>query len=214
MTPTPDARLRAAYAAQAANVPGTPHPTPEQLAAAVEHSDRETERLTTLDHVASCASCRREFELLWATHAAARQAAVTTGWRLPAWSLAAAAVIVVAVSLSVARLRATHPTELAPDRGVPPAGLQHAITLIAPLGAAPSTAPRFVWRAVPTPGMYHLEVLDDSGAVAVSIDTRDTTFTPPGLTPGRAYRWWVQTRINGEPWQSKFAEFRASPSGS
>jgi hypothetical protein len=206
-----DGRLRAAYKAFGADAPGTPHPPPEAIAAAVERSGAESDRLATLDHVGSCARCREEFELLWVTHTAARQVGARR-WPIRQVGLAAAAVVVVGVALSVGRWRSPSATG-GPDRGAPTSDPGHTITLVAPLGAASPTAPRFVWHAVPTTSSYRLEVLDDSGAVIVGADTRDTSFTARALTPGRSYRWWVQTKVNGEVWQSEFAEIHATPTG-
>lgn len=205
MTQPSDARLRAAYGADAA---GTPHPAPELIAAAAQLEGEEAVRLATLDHVASCAACRREFDLLRATHDAARRLAPST-WRVHAMGLAAAAAVIIAVALTIGRRGTPGVGEIAPDRGASASAAQ-AITLITPLGTTPADAPHFVWHAVPTTGNYHLEVLDDSGAVVVGRDTHDTAFTAPPLTPGRSYRWWVQAKINGETWQSEFGEIRAT----
>jgi hypothetical protein len=208
----PESRLRAAYAARAADAPSTPHPTPEAIAAAVERYGAEVERLAVLDHIASCARCRSEFELLRATHTAARQLVPAT-WRVQGLGLAAAAAVVVAVALAVARTGTGHLTTAVPDRGSMRTDAPHTITLIAPIGSAASTAPRFMWHRVPTGESYHFEVLDDSGGVVVRADTRDTTFTAASLTPGRAYRWWVQAKVEGETWQSEFAAIRVLHSG-
>jgi hypothetical protein len=122
--------------------------------------------------------------------------------------LAAAAAVILAVTLTIGRRDTSHVGAMAPDRGTP--ATTQEITLITPLGTTPAATPRFIWHAVPTTGSYHLEVLDDSGAVVVGTDTRDTAFTAPALTPGRAYRWWVQAKVNGETWQSEFGEIRAT----
>jgi hypothetical protein len=206
MTLPSDAQLRAAYAAHGANAARAPHPAPEVIAATAQLEGDEAQRLATLDHIASCASCRREFELLRATHVAAQKLAPST-WRVRTMGLAAAAAVIIAVTLTVGHRGAARLGEIAPDRGGTAASAQ-AITLITPLGTTPAATPRFVWHAVPTTGSYHLEVLDDSGAVVVGTDTRDTAFTAPALAPGRTYRWWVQAKVNGEAWQSEFGEIQ------
>jgi hypothetical protein len=203
-----DARLRAAYAAHGADAPATPHPVPEVIAAAAQLEGDEAERLATLDHIASCARCRREFELLRATHVAARKLAPST-WRVRTMGLAAAAAVIIAVTLTIGRRGTPRVDEIAPDRGGGASAAQ-AITLITPLGTTRAATPRFVWHAVPTRGSYHIEVLDDSGAVVIGTDTRDTAFTAPALAPGRTYRWWVQAKVNGEAWQSEFGEIRTT----
>jgi len=212
MTHAPDERLRAAYAVHGANTPATPHPSPELIALAAQRQGTEVERLRTLEHLGSCASCRAEFELLRATHTAAQRLTPTT-WRMRGFGLAAAAVALVAVTLSVYRSAAPHIGASAPDRGSAHQATSHTIALVAPFGPTSSTGPRFVWRAAPTTGMYHLEVLDDSGAVALRADTPDTTFAALPLAPDRSYRWWVQAPVNGEPWRSEFGEIRTTKIG-
>lgn len=209
MTLPSDAKLRAAYAAHGANAPSTAHPEPELIAAAAQLEGDEAERVATLDHIASCASCRREFALLRATYDAARKLAPSP-WRVRTMALAAAAAVIIAVTLTIGHRGAPRIGAIAPDRGAAPS-MSQAITLIAPLGTTLAAAPRFVWHAVPTTGSYHLEVLDDSGAVVVGTDTRDTAFTAHALAGGRTYRWWVQAKVNGEAWQSEFGEIRTTP---
>ena len=57
-----DERLRALYAAHAANASDTPHPDPDQLADAALGRGAEPARLAVFDHALSCATCRRELE--------------------------------------------------------------------------------------------------------------------------------------------------------
>ena len=209
MTIPPDSRLRAAYAARAADAPLTPHPAPEAIAATVDRSAGEAERLATLDHIAACAQCRSEFELLRATHTAAGQLAPAT-WRISGVGLAVAAMLVVAVALSVTRLAAPRVAAIPADRGAGQAS-SRTIPLIAPLGPTSVVPQRLIWHAVRGAAGYHVEVLTDSGGVIARGDTRDTTFTAPALAPGQTYRWWVQARVDGEAWQSGFAEIRVRP---
>ena len=68
-----DDRLRELYAiAQAGRSAGAggEHPAPEAIAALVRREGPEEARLATLDHVMSCADCRRDFDLLRAVERA------------------------------------------------------------------------------------------------------------------------------------------------
>jgi len=222
---TPDAPLRAAYAAHAADAPDSPHPTADQIADAVERRGPEADRLVTLDHIGSCAHCRREFELLRATRVAARQAVVRR-WPLRTIGLAAAAAVVVGVTMTLSHSAGlplgeatppARPTGLTapPERGPNVGGATQVITLITPLGPIAPAATRFVWHRLQVATTYHVEVLDDSGAVVARANTSDTVFVAPArtLAPGRVYRWWVQATVEGEPWQSGFADFRTTGTG-
>ena len=68
-----DDRLRDLYAiavsGQSAGAAGE-HPAPEVIAALVRREGPEEGRLATLDHVMSCADCRRDFDLLRAVERA------------------------------------------------------------------------------------------------------------------------------------------------
>jgi hypothetical protein len=221
----PDTPLRAGYAAHGANAPNSPHPTADQIADVVERRGSEADRLRTLDHIGSCAHCRREFELLRATRVAARQATVSR-WPVRTIGLAAAAAIVVGVTMTLSHsaglpLRGAAPSAqpaaptLPPERGPGSGGATQVITLIAPLGPTAPTATRFVWHRLAMATTYHVEVLDDSGSVVARTNTSDTVFTAPArtLAPGRVYRWWVQAVVEGEPLQSGFADFRTTTVG-
>jgi hypothetical protein len=225
VTTTSDSSLRAAYGAHGADTPDSPHPAPELIADAVERHGSEADRLQTLDHIGSCARCRSEFELLRSTRVAARESA-RSRWPFRVAGLAAAAAVVVGVTLSVTRSFTTGfgtgrvplsgpaaAQSIPADRGpTTQAATNQAIALIAPLGSIKSAATRFVWHGVAPGTMYHVEVLDDSGAVVARANTADTVFTAPphALAPGRLYRWWVQATVGGEPWQSGFGDFQTT----
>src|SRR3954451_7144100 len=97
-----DERLRDLYAAaMKAGVTSTggSHPSPEAIADLVNRTGGEAERLAILDHVMSCAECRRDFDLLRTVERVAGGAArpaVRRSWVLPA---ALAATLLVAVGL-------------------------------------------------------------------------------------------------------------------
>jgi hypothetical protein len=206
-----DARLKALYAAGTAGEALRSHPEPEAIATAVERRGAEAERLRTIEHIAVCRRCRQEFELLRSAHVAGRQLVART-WQLRAVGLAAAAVLVVAVTLSVGRLSANRSVARSVDRGPVPAGGRGTIALVDPArDASTSTAPLLRWRAARGAASYHVEVLDGDGAVIASRDTPDTSFVAPTLVPGRNYRWWVQATVNGERWRSPFWAFNTRP---
>jgi hypothetical protein len=186
-----DARLAALYAEGSADAPPSAHPTPEALADAARRRGPEADRLRTLGHVATCQSCRRDFELLRSAHVAGRQL-VAHGWRVRIAGLAAAAVVVAAITLSVNR---TGPAE----RGVASSESERSIALIAPL----------LWHSVAGATEYRVDVLDSNGAVIKSVTTRDTTVWM--LAPPRSYHWWVRTTVNGQPWKSTFGTFTTRP---
>jgi hypothetical protein len=199
-----DDKLRAAYrAGGGGNAPDTAHPTPEALAAAAEGRDSEDVRLLTLGHVATCAQCRSDFDLLWATDRAGRQ---LMAGRRRAWTVAAATIAVIAAAVVLVVLPGSHHVPsvgggVAPDtagsleRGA--AGATPTITLIAPL----------VWHAVPGATRYDVEILDDGGSPVFHSITADTTVAMPALDAGRHYRWWVRTSVTGTSWRSPFGEF-------
>jgi hypothetical protein len=208
-----DARLRALYGAGAGDAPDTPHPTPEALAAAAERRGPEADRLRTLDHITTCAQCRRDFDVLWATERAGRQlVASQSRTRM----LAAAAVVLIAAAatlVSLPRLRHASPSAAPGDstesaeRGA--GTVATPIVVIAPRGIVGAGAPRvLVWHAVPGAPRYDVEVLDDSGSVVFRTSTADTVVGWPTLGAGRTYRWWVRANTTDAGWRSALIAFR------
>jgi hypothetical protein len=221
-----DERLRALYREGAGDSAGAPHATPEALAAAAEHRGAEVDRVRTLDHVMTCAQCRREFDLLWATERAG-QRLVARRRSLTTWSLlAAAAVVVIAVGVTVGLpgmrrgtpaagaaggVDAADSTERGAEGGGATGGAS-TIEVIAPRGPVAADAQRvFVWHAVPGDARYDLEVLDDTGRVVFRTATADTTIAWPELGVGRTYRWWVRANTV-DAWRSPLTPF-TTPSG-
>ena len=189
-----DERLRQLYTAALAGRPaGGTHPAPEALAALARREGSEADRLATLDHVMSCAGCRRDFDLLRTVERAGAEARVASGavprrgWFMPA---ALAASLLLAVGLGRQLLRQPEDT----TRG----GAAGALVLIQPGAQVPAGQPlTFTWRPVAGASGYQLELLDRSGAVAASATSADTSASPPaarGLPPGE-YRWWVRALL-------------------
>lgn len=189
-----DERLRELYTAALAGRPtDRTHPAPEALAALARREGPEADRLATLDHVMSCADCRRDFDLLRTVERAGAQAGVAgrgatrRGWLMPA---ALAASLLLAVGLGRQLLRQPDDT----TRGGSAGGL----VLVQPGAELPAgQTVTFAWRPVAGANRYELELLDSSGAVAASAATADTSASPGAaraLPPGE-YRWWVRALL-------------------
>lgn len=205
-----DDRLRALYAAHAANAPDTPHPDADQLADAALGRGPEAARLAVFDHALSCATCRRELELLEVTSRAGEVLQRRHRW--VAVSLAIAAVIVVAIAVPTIsgklwrQVRAPASEDV--DRGAPGVAGPRLLTVIGPAGTvAPGTTPAFAWHPAPRIALYVLEIVDDTGFVVSRSRTTDTTAPWPSLARGGRYRWRVSgTTSAGVQWQSAFTD--------
>jgi hypothetical protein len=188
-----DERLRDLYATAQAQRPvgDGAHAAPEAIDALVRREGPEEARLATLDHVMSCAECRRDFDLLRAVEragvesgAAAERTAKRRSWLMPA-AVAASVLLAVGVGRSVLRSDGDDTTR----------GSGDAVELMHPGPNAPGgDSLTFSWHAVPGATRYELELLDAGGGVAASAATTDTTAAPASaraLPPGD-YRWWVR----------------------
>lgn len=189
-----DERLRELYTAALAGRPARrPHPSPEALAALARREGSEADRLATLDHVMSCAECRRDFDLLRTVERAGAEAGVASrgaarrSWFMPA---ALAASVLLALGLGRQLLRQSDDT----TRG----GATGGLVLVQPAAELPAgQSVTFAWRPVAGANRYELELLDRTGAVAASAATADTSASPPAaraLPPGE-YRWWVRALL-------------------
>jgi hypothetical protein len=210
-----DDRLRELYAAgvagRAARAQGE-HSGPEALAALARREGSEAARLATLDHVMSCAECRRDFDLLRTVERAGVESGVAghrktqRSWFIPA---ALAASLLFAVGIGRQLLR---PGDTATTRG--DAG-GSAIMLVQPGADVPAGQPLvFAWRPVPGAARYELELLDAGGNVAASATTSDTSASPEPareLPPGD-YRWWVRaTTSDARSLRSELRPLRLTP---
>jgi hypothetical protein len=185
-----DERLRELYTAALAAHPRDPqaHPSPDAIDALARREGSEESRLATLDHVMSCADCRRELDLLRSIE----QAGVAAGsaerqssrrWFMPA---ALAASLLLAVGVGSRLLHQDADTTR---------GGEDAVVLIQPTGtAAAGEQIVFAWHPVAGASRYELELLETSGSVAASAVTRDTSVSPAaaGRLPPGEYRWWVR----------------------
>jgi len=206
-----DERLRQLYTAALAGRPAEGmHPAPEALAALARREGSEADRLATLDHVMSCAQCRRDFDLLRTIERAGAEAGVASGaaprrgWFMPA---ALAASLLLAVGLGRQLLRQPDDT----TRG----GAAGAVVLIQPGAELAAGQPlTFIWRPVAGASRYQLELLGPGGAVAASAATADTSASPAatrGLPPGE-YRWWVRAlMVDSRTIRSPLRSLRLTP---
>jgi hypothetical protein len=188
-----DDRLRELYAIAQTGAtagPGGEHPAPEAIAALVRREGSEEGRLATLDHVMSCADCRRDFDLLRAVERAGVEsgAAGRSGrraWLMPA-ALAASFLLAVGLGRTVLRSGGDDTTR-GGDRG--------AVMLVQPgREARAGDAVTFSWRAVPGASRYEIELLNAGAGVVASAATTDTTISSEAtrLLPPGDYRWWVR----------------------
>ena len=159
-------------------------PLPDALLALVERSGPEDERLRTLDHVMSCASCRRDFDLLRtatesATRASAEVGAVhptVTPHHLPWRPLAIAAGLVVAVGVGVlSRDARTNTPPLLRGNG-------HTVTLLAPESRSDGSL-LLQWRRLPDAARYRVELFTPSGRLVAGATLADSSYV---VAPGAA----------------------------
>jgi hypothetical protein len=202
------ARLRRLYSGRvAARGVGTGCVTPEAILAVIQREGGEEERLGTLEHVMSCASCHREYEWLKAVDESGggtEGSSVARG--RPGWSRAAP--LALAASLVLAAGTALLMTRRGSDIE---RGERGSLELLAPrVGEAAGRPLTFAWRPVADASAYVLEVQRADGSVAFSGTTADTTMSVAGLTEGE-YRWWVRETTDGsEPRSSELRKLLLS----
>ena len=202
------ARLRRLYSGRvAARGVGTGCVTPEAILAVIQREGGEEERLGTLEHVMSCASCHREYEWLKAVDEAGGETAGSGAARgRPSWlraaPLALAASLVLAAGTALLMTRRGSDVER---------GEGGSIELLAPRGSEAAGRPvTFAWRSVAGASGYVLEVQRGDGSVAFSDTTADTTVSVAGLREGE-YRWWVRETTDGsEPRSSELRRLSLS----
>lgn len=189
-----DDELRRTYQAGMRDAPG-PGPeapvTEDELLMLVERRGDEATRLAILDRVMASETTRREFELLRSAASAAkavRPAPARSRWIVPL--LAAAAVALVAVALTVTR-REHEPQFRGPTNG-------EMVALVAPWDGAEvggSAGLRFAWHPVRGARQYRIEVLDPSQAVVFEAEVADTEAVTETALPAGDYLWRVEARL-------------------
>jgi hypothetical protein len=167
-----DERLRAAYSAVLeTRAPRTREScaSPEALLDVVDRRGSEETRLATLDHVMSCATCRRELDLVRAAAAASEgtlsRRHISRGFPTRWMAIAATVVIVAGIGL-VYRLQ---------DREAPfvPRGGE-AMSLHGATRTSTGDA-RLAWRPALGATGYDVTILDESGRELVNRRIADTT---------------------------------------
>jgi hypothetical protein len=196
MTPISDEQLREAYA-RALEERGRTHrgdcPSPEAMLALARREGRESDRLTTLDHVMSCGHCQQEFELLRALARAGgeegRRAVEQIRWRRYA-SVALAASVLLAVGVGVEQ-------RFGRDGADVLRGDADDIALAAPAAEAAVAASSPVvlaWHPLEGATRYSIELLSTDGTLAFSGQTADTTLIVAAPPVAGEYRWLVRAQ--------------------
>ena len=204
-----EAQLKDAYQAHLARTrtDRTSCPSPETIQALVRREGDETARLATLDHVMSCRDCRAELDLLRTVEEAGVRAGAVAApprrrWMMPA---ALAATLLVAVGLGRAVLRPADDTVRSGDAA--------RVELVAPGAQVTAGSPvSFAWRPVDGASRYRLEVLNESGDLAIEAETHDTSLVSDSaarLAPGQ-YQWWVIALSPGPGPRSELRRLRVA----
>lgn len=179
-----DDALRRLVRTQTAAVPLTREhcPSPEALQdAATTPADTEA-RLAVLEHVATCAPCRRDFDLLRAANLAAPPVVRAV---MPRWVPALAAAAVIAVLSLVATRSDDDVVRGAATRAT-------TVQLLTPVRVAAGI--QLQWRAVPQAVSYRVEVTDDEGNLAFSAEIADTVAIAT-VSATASLRWSVEARL-------------------
>ena len=197
---TDDARLRALYqdalarrtTAGSASAQEVPIAQLEALAAGRLHAG---EALPLIDRVMADPDLRREFELLRSVHAAGSAAPRAMPRARSRWmSLAAAAVLVVAVPLTWRAWNADGPAEVHHVVRSATSG----VALATPARDATVDAPvRFSWLPVADAVRYRVEIVSEDGELVVAETTTDTTVTlgTERLRGAGVYQWSVEAVV-------------------
>src|SRR5690348_5985557 len=144
-------------------------PAPEGLLAIVERTGDDASRLAALDHVMSCAACRRDFDLLRTAALSAEQATADDApvlqlvrggsssiRRFPLRSFAVAAGLIVAVGVGLLTWNPGAPKPLL-------RGDANTVVLLAP-EQRPDGSALLRWRAVQGAAAYRVEVFAPNGS--------------------------------------------------
>lgn len=160
-------------------------PAPEALAALVDRKGPEAERLARMNHVMSCAPCRREFEQLRALG----RASGASHWTGRPAALAASIALLAVAGAVAWRLVAGSPGA-EPLRGSGP------ISLIAP--APGTTLPRegrLTWNALAGATRYRVTLTGADGQAILDRTTADTTLALSLEEPAGTRVIWQVTAL-------------------
>jgi hypothetical protein len=160
----------------------SPHLEPDVVAAYVERRLSSDALASAEQHLAVCATCRREVAQI------VKVLRPPAARRLPALGLAAAAVLVIAVLLV-----GDDPGDVdtPPVRnGATSPGLQ----VVAPDSMVSSVSPVFIWRSLEPATRYEFSLADEAGGRIFFLSLSDTVLSLPDsvrLQQGRIYQWLV-----------------------
>lgn len=193
----------------------------ERIEALVAGTGSEAERLRTLDMALSSADGRRELDVTWAAHRAARpEPRRTMTWR----GLAVAATLVLAAGLGGIWARSTRVIATTDEGRETLRSGDSPLQLVSPRGAtARAMREQFIWRRVPPSRdnavrAYMAVVVDQTGTEVFSSSTGDTAITLPDsirLAPNVEYLWWVQaTMTDGTTLSAVTERIRVAPDAS
>jgi hypothetical protein len=161
-------------------------PEPEAIADLAARRGTEEARLATLDHVMTCAACRRDLDLLIVADRAGARYARPRVWI----ATAAAAVLVLGVGALGARMLIR---ERSPDVE---RGGATALAVSPERGAAVTRPVALRWHAVTAGAEYRVELLAPDGNPLWSAVTSDSLALVPDsiVARGGDYGWWVTAR--------------------
>ena len=204
--------------------------------AAIQGTSRRAERDRFADHLVACQDCAEEYRIAlslvrWSDEAGrVDRAAPNPGaienaprprpapFRLPAWSLAIAATVLVAIGVVLAwRSGSLAPASTGVERGKPSLPLATDPPDQAVLSQPPES---LRWPAVEGAQSYRVAIYDSESTllwksewVAVT-ETRLPAAVRERLAPGRAYLWRSFARVGIDERVSEVSEFVLSPAHS
>jgi hypothetical protein len=193
-SPLPDStpKLRAAYQQfleRRDPLAESPCPDPEELLALAEGTSAEEDRLRTMDHIAQCPGCRREFDLLRSVAGAQP----TRKIRVRPWMAAAASVaILFGGGYGVWR-------GVGGGRDTVLRGPESSVELLSPAeGEVGPGEIEFNWQPLPDAYEYVLEILDLESESVFARTSSDTSYRldldeHPAIEGDLL--WWVRARL-------------------
>jgi hypothetical protein len=183
-----DDELQRAYARSITTPPDRAGcPGPEAIGDLVARKGTEPARLEVLDHVMSCAECRRDLDLLLVADRAGARSALAPRWLAGA----AAAILVIGVAAVGARTLLRERAAEVERGGAPP------LALTPERGAVASRPVTLRWHAVSGGREYRVELLAADGAPRWTATTSDSFAVVPDSAVARdgEYGWWVTARL-------------------
>jgi hypothetical protein len=207
-------------------------PGSEAFRSEFEGPSGAADRARFVDHLVACADCAEEYRLAASVGRWASEAATAIGWAgadravepasagrspilgLPAWGLAVAASVLLALGVAwTLRLRSTSAEETA-ERGE---GAPTLATDPADRAVLPAAPERLQWPAVGGADSYRVALYDSESTllwksdVVAASETKLPAAIAGSLRPGRTYLWRVLARVGLDERASTVFEFSLSP---